>query len=215
MPKVIDHEQRKDAIANALFDVLREGGLEAVTLSNVATRAGLAVGSVRHFLGARDQMVAFAFDTMAERIRHRVGARAEIVLASLDKADVHTDDRLMATAEILCEFLPLDTARLGEAIVWIEFERAARTSEYLAATSQRAAAETVELVETILTTAAQRGSLAPDIDLPTETARLTALIDGLTLRSALHPDLLDPDRAREAVISHLRQLSGQPTTCGP
>jgi len=211
MPKMIDQEQRKNAIADALFDVLREGGLEAVTLSNVATRAGLAIGSVRHFLGARDQMVAFAFETMAERTQKRVEARAEIALATLSDAHVHADDKLMATADILCEFLPLDATRLGEAIVWIEFETAARTSEFLAETSKRAAAETSRLVETILTRAAQRGSLTPDIDLPTETARLTALIDGLTLRCALHPDLLDPDRARQAVISHLQQLSERPT----
>src|SRR5699024_12373306 len=116
------------------------------------------------------------------------------------------DDKLMATADILCEFLPLDATRLGEAIVWIEFETAARTSEFLAETSKRAAAETSRLVETILTRAAQRGSLTPDIDLPTETARLPALIDGLTLHCALHPDLRDPDPARQAVTRQRQHI---------
>lgn len=214
MPKVIDHEQRRDAIADALFDVLREGGLEAVTLSNVADRAGLAIGSVRHFLGTRDQMVSFAFATMAERIEHRVAARAEAILSTPDDDAQHSHDRLRATADILCEFLPLDAARRGEAIVWIEFETAARTSPWLAATSRRAAAQTARLVETILATAAERGAVRSDIELATETARLTALIDGLTLRGALHPDILDPDLARRAVLSHLRQLSVRPAADG-
>src|SRR5699024_5380771 len=116
MPKMIDHEQRKNAIADALFDVLREGGLEAVTLSNGATRAGLAIGSVRHFLGARDQMVAIAFETMAERTQKRVEARAEIALATLSDAHVHADDKLMATSAIPSAFLPPDAPRPGAAI---------------------------------------------------------------------------------------------------
>jgi len=210
MPKVIDHEERKTAVADALFDVLREGGFDNVTLSSVATRARLAIGSVRHFLGTREQMVSFAFDTMAERIHQRVAVRAEAVLAGLESDTLDADDRLMATADILCEFLPLDAARRDEAIVWIEFETAARTSEYLTETSRRAAAQTTRLIETILTTATRRGTLAPSIDLTTETARLSALIDGLTLRSALHPDILDPDTARQAVISHLRELGRPP-----
>ena len=211
---MIDHDQRKDAIADALYDVLRDGGLEMVTLSNVAERAGLAIGSVRHFLGTRDQMVSFAFATMAERIEHRVVARAETILSNLDDHAQHSHERLMATADILCEFLPLDAARRGEAIVWIEFETAARTSPWLATTSRHAAAQTARLVETILTTAAERGAVRPDIELATETARLTALIDGLTLRCALHPDLLDPDLARRTVLSHLRQLSVKPAADG-
>lgn len=208
MPKVIDPDQRKDAIADALFDVLREGGLEAVTLGSVAARAGLAIGSVRHFLGSRDAMVSFAFATMAARTYQRVAARAAAVLAELDDvAPEAAGRRLAATADILCELLPLDEARLGEAIVWIEFEAAARTNHDLAETSKHAAAQTIRLIETILTAAADHGRLTPGTDLPTETARLSALIDGLTLRTALHPDLLDPDLARQVVITHLRVLS--------
>lgn len=210
MPKVIDHEQRKTAIADALFDALREGGFENVTLSSVAARAGLAIGSVRHFLGTRDQMISFAFDTMAERIRNRVTARTEVVLAGLEDDSLDADARLEATTDILCEFLPLDSARRDEAMVWIEFETAARTSTYLAETSRRAAAQTTQLIETILAKATRRGTLAPSISLTIETARLSALIDGLTLRSALHPDILDPDTGRQTVISHLREL-GRPT----
>lgn len=204
---MINHEQRKTAIADALFDALREGGFENVTLSSVAVRAGLAIGSVRHFLGTREQMVGFAFDTMAERIRHRVTIRAESILSSLSDRSSDTHDRLQATADILCEFLPLDSARRDEAIVWIEFETAARTNSYLTETSRQAATKTSQLIETILGTAAQRETLPKSIDLPAEATILTAIIDGLTFRSALHPDIVTADLAREAVLTHLRNLS--------
>lgn len=206
MPKKIDHEQRRAAIADALFEALREGGIDRVTLSSVAARAGLAIGSVRHFLGTREQMIGFAFETIADRIHARVVARADAVLSALEDEALDGDDALEATADILCEFLPLDATRRDEVTVWIEFEAAARTEPHLAETSRRAAAQTAQLVETILAAAARRGTLDASIDLATETARLAALVDGLALRGALHRELLSPEVARLVVIVHLREL---------
>lgn len=206
MPKVVDPERRRNAIADALFDVLREGGFANVTLASVAERAGLAIGSVRHFLGTREEMLRFAFDAIADRVHRRVTARAEAVLASLDDTRLGADDRLEATADLLCELLPLDATRRDEAIVWIEFETAARTDAQLAGTSRRAAARAARLVETVLESIQRRRAIPSPFDLPTETARLSALIDGLTLHCALHPDIVGPDMARRAVTAHLREL---------
>ena len=206
VPKLIDHQQRRNAIVDALFDVLREGGFAKVSLATVADRAGLAIGSVRHFLGTREEMIGFAFDTVAERFHRRVLANAQALNADLDKGRLDAEARLDATADLLCEFLPLDTARRDEAIVWIEFETAARTDAQLAATSQRAAAQTSQLIETIMRSAQQRGAISPQADTALETTRLTALIDGLTTRAVLHPQLLNPGTARKAVVAHLREL---------
>lgn len=206
MPKVIDHERRRIEIADALFEALREGGFANVTLSGVAARAGLAIGSVRHFLGTREQMIAFAFEAMVARVHDRVVARVEALLSSMREEALDADGRLEAIADLVCELLPMDSVRNGEAIVWLEFETAARTDPRLSATSRRAAEQVTRLVELILTGASRRGLLKPSIDLTVETARLSALVDGLTLRLALHPEELSSDTAREIVLSHLREL---------
>ncbi|MFT4227970.1 TetR/AcrR family transcriptional regulator [Micropruina sp.] len=204
MPKIVDPDQRRVAIAEAVFSTLDQGGLRNVTLANVADHAGLAIGSVRHFLGSREEMIAFAFSVVVERVGDRVSSRIDTALATLHSGTHDPDARLAATADILAEFLPLDAARRREAIVWIEFETAARTDARLAETSRRAATQTTGLIEAILCTAA--GALPAGLDIAVETARLAALIDGLTVRSALHPDLLDPALAREALLAHLRGL---------
>lgn len=206
MPKIVDPDQRRVAIAEAVFSALDEGGPRNVTLANVADHAGLAIGSVRYFLGSREEMVAFAFSVVVERVGARVSSRIDTALATLHSSTHDPDARLAATADILAEFLPLDAARRREAIVWIEFETAARTDARLAKTSRRAATQTTELIETILSTAASDGALPAGLDIAVETARLAALIDGLTVRSALHPDLLDPALARDALLAHLRGL---------
>lgn len=48
----------------------------------------------------------------------------------------------------------------------------------------------------------------PRVDLAVETARLAALLDGLTLRCVLHPELLDPGVARSVLVAHLSALRG-------
>lgn len=206
MPKVVDPQERRNAIADALFAILRDGGYSAVSLATVADRAGLAIGSVRHFLGSREEMLRFAFDTITDRVGDRVSARANVVLARLAEGTVSTDKRLEATADILGEFLPLDQTRRDEGIVWIEFETAARTNPQLAATSQRAARQVRKLMHTILESAHRAEALPHDSDLDLEAARLSALVDGLTVRAALHPDILSPATARQVIKSHLLGL---------
>lgn len=206
MPKIIDHEQRRTAIADALFEVVREGGFAKVSLASVADRAGLAIGSVRHFLSTREKMIGFAFETVAERFHNRILVSAEALSRGLDNGQLDAEARLEATADLLCEFLPMDATRRDEAVVWIEFETAARTDAQLAGISQRAAAQTTQLIQTILQSAQDRGAIPASGELALDTGRLAALIDGLTIRCVLHPDLVDPDTARAVIMTHLREL---------
>lgn len=215
MPKVVDPDERRGVIADALFDIIRERGFSKITLANVAERAGLAIGSVRHFLGTREEMIAFAFDTISDRFGGRILTSAQALGAGLDSGQLTAEARLQATADLLCEFLPLDATRRDEAVVWIEFETAARTDPHLAERSRRAGAQTTGLIERILESARERGAISSDIDLAIETARLAALIDGLTIRCALHPDLLSPDTARRAVVAHLREIRRSASEADP
>lgn len=210
MPKIVDLDQRRQAIADALFDVLREGGLPKVTLAAVADRAGLAIGSVRHFLGTREEMIGFAFDAISDRFRDRVVASAQALRADLAGGRLDAEAKLQATADLLCEFLPLDEARRNEAVVWIEFETAARTDPQLAETSQRATAQTTRLIEVILESIHARAATVSQLDIGLEAARLSALLDGLTVRSVLHPELLAPNVMRQVVIAHLQELRRAP-----
>lgn len=203
---------RRQSFPRALFEVLGESGFEKVTLKSVAERAGLAIGSVRHFVGTREELIGFAFDTMADRVQERITEQVRELSETLRHSAIGSDERLEAAVEVLCELLPLDHRRRGEAIVWIEFETAARTDQSLKQRSSRVAAQTPCLVEKILTGAKESGALASSVDLVTETARLSALLDGLTLRGALHPDVLDAELARRALIAHFRGLQQTDTS---
>ena len=206
MPKIIDPQERREQVATALFRVVRRDGFTGATLRNVAEEAGLAIGSVRHFLGSHEELLAFAFDTMVERVQGRVVARLEELSDDLADGSLSTDRRRTAVLEVLCELLPLDERRRDETVVWVEFETAARTDANLARRSARSAAGSARLVEQILAGAARHRALDPELDLDVEVARLAALVDGLTWRAALHPELLDPQLAKQVLAAHLDGL---------
>jgi len=206
VPKIVDPERRRADVVDALFRVVRRAGLEGASLRNVADEAGLAVGSVRHYFDSHDALLAFALDAMVERVSDRLLARVAVVLPEIEEGRVVGDLARDATADLLGELLPLDDDRRDEAAVWLAFVDAARTRPALRERSAAATAATAGLVRRVLAGADRRGGLRADLDLDLEEQRLSALIDGLTLRSVLHPELVSADTARRALRAHLDSL---------
>ncbi|CAM3477940.1 TetR/AcrR family transcriptional regulator [Isoptericola cucumis] len=206
MPKIVDPDRRRANVVDALFRVVRRAGLEGASLRRVADEAGLAVGSVRHYFDGHDALVAFALDAMVERVTARLVERASALVPALERGDLTGAATIDAVVDLLAELLPLDTERRDEAAVWLAFESAARTRPELRERSAAAVAGTSALVRRVLDGAHARGSLRPGLDLDLEEQRLSALVDGLTVRGVLHPELLPPDRARAVLASHLAGL---------
>lgn len=206
MPKIVDPERRRADVVAALFRVVRRAGLAGASLRNVADEAGLAVGSVRHYFDSHDALLAFALDAVVERVSDRLLARVAVVLPEIEAGRVVGDAARDATADMLGELLPLDDDRRDEAAVWLAFVDAARTRPALRERSAAATAATAALVRRVLAGADRRGGLRAGLDLDLEEQRLSALIDGLTLRSVLHPELLAADTARRALRAHLDSL---------
>lgn len=206
VPKIVDPEARRSAVVDALFRVVLRDGLEGASLRRVADEAQLAVGSVRHYFDSHDALVTFALDAMIERVTARLTARVADLLPTLDAGTGPSDRAQDAVVELLGELLPLDDERRAEAAVWLAFENAARTRPELRDRSAAAIAGTSRLVRHVLAGAAERGALREGLDLDVEEQRLSALVDGLTLRSVLHPELLGPEEARAALARHLESL---------
>jgi AcrR family transcriptional regulator len=59
VPKRMDQDQRRRAIAEAVFAVIGDRGFGAVSLRDVASAAGVPMGSVQHYFATKDEMLAF------------------------------------------------------------------------------------------------------------------------------------------------------------
>ncbi|MFL1430466.1 MULTISPECIES: TetR/AcrR family transcriptional regulator [unclassified Nocardiopsis] len=66
MPKQVDHRQRRAQIAEAVCALIADRGLEAVSLRDVATRAGVSMGRVQHYFHTKDDMLRFALEYVGE-----------------------------------------------------------------------------------------------------------------------------------------------------
>ncbi|NBH10081.1 TetR family transcriptional regulator C-terminal domain-containing protein [Amycolatopsis sp. SID8362] len=199
MPKIVDAGARRLEIADAVFRVIRRDGVDQASLRAVAAEAGLVIGSVRHYLATRDEMIVFAVRTLADRVTARIAERAERIFAG-------TPDRLEATVRLLAELLPHDETRTAEAEVWLAFTVAARTRPELAAEAERVHDGTRALTRRCLAEADALGSLRSGLDLALEAERLAALLDGLTLGGVTQPGRLPPRFARDVLRRHLESL---------
>ncbi|GAA1616667.1 TetR/AcrR family transcriptional regulator [Leucobacter chromiireducens] len=69
MPKIIDHDQRRKDIVDVTWQLIVEGGIEAATMREIATRAGFANGALKHYFSGKDQIIQGAYERSLNRIR--------------------------------------------------------------------------------------------------------------------------------------------------
>lgn len=106
MPRQVDHAQRRHQIADALWRVADEQGLDAVSLRRVAAEAKVSMGLVQHYFASRDEMLLFAMEAVGERVARECGA------ALAEIPDPGPRDRV---GVLLRQWLPSDEQRRREA----------------------------------------------------------------------------------------------------
>lgn len=192
MPKRVDHQERREQIADAVCRLLGREGLDAVSLRQVAAEADVSMGRVQHYFATKDEMLLFAFRTVAERVQRRIGDAAAAV-------EQPRAPRSLLRAMLL-ELLPLgDQGRL-EAPVWVALLGKAvvepRVAEPLRADARRLTGFVAEQIR------AARGGGGDDAVHDART--LLALVDGLMLH--LLVGQLDEASAVAALDHHLARI---------
>ncbi|MFD8595327.1 TetR/AcrR family transcriptional regulator [Kitasatospora sp. NPDC059646] len=80
MPKLVDHEERRALIIDALLRDAARTGLHAVTMRSVAEEAGVSVRLVQYYFRTKEQLLLDTLTRlgvrMGERVRDRVRAAA-------------------------------------------------------------------------------------------------------------------------------------------
>ncbi|MBG51750.1 MAG: hypothetical protein CML99_04935 [Rhodobiaceae bacterium] len=120
MPKIIDHDERRQELIEASWAVIAAEGLEGVTMRKIATAAGCTTGRITHYFADREALILAALSAVNAATSARIDA--------LLQQDKPVFERLLAAAH---EALPLDAARLLEWKVWIAFWGAATVTAAL------------------------------------------------------------------------------------
>src|SRR5690606_18050145 len=72
MPKIVDHEKRKEIIAEAAWRVILKQGMKGATVRNIAKEAGLSLGALRYYFSSHEDLLIYAMELVKERVKKRV-----------------------------------------------------------------------------------------------------------------------------------------------
>jgi TetR/AcrR family transcriptional repressor of bet genes len=107
MPKIVDHEKRRDEIAMVACRVVAEGGFDQATIVRIARQAGYTTGMVAHYFDTKQDIIIAALRLMLRRIDERLQRNSES-----ERPDLLT---------LLMEMLPVDEERFIECAFWTAF----------------------------------------------------------------------------------------------
>lgn len=197
MPKIVDHDERRRQIADAVLELAVSEGLEAATLRRVAAEAGVSMGTVQHYFTDKEEMLTVAFQRMAE-------ARAARILAAVDR---HGHDPAIKPVlrTVIMEVLPLTPQSRFEALVgaayYIRGTGHPPTLELMSAGPRRL----IRLLRRLLTIARDQQQLPAGTDPRLEAEILWALMEPASVIAGY--------RSKSATIAmvdyHLDRLFGE------
>ncbi|GAA2544322.1 TetR/AcrR family transcriptional regulator [Pseudonocardia hydrocarbonoxydans] len=95
MPRSVDHDARRSELAAAVWRLVADAGMEAVSLRSVAAEAGVSMGRVQYYFPTKDDLLLHGLREAHRRMESRIAARLakqggaagerEVLLAVLDE----------------------------------------------------------------------------------------------------------------------------------
>lgn len=170
MPKRVDQDQRRRAIAEAVFAVIGDRGFGAVGLRDVASAAGVSMGSVQHYFATKDEMLAFTLQYLQARVLYRLQAQLALLTDPSPRELVRTGLRMM---------LPADEPSRQEAQVHIAFLSAATVTQVYADLLRDGYDQLLDITREQLREAAASGQTVTGADPDREAATLVFAARGL------------------------------------
>ena len=199
MPKIVDHDERRRIIVEALWRVVARDGAHEVSVRHVAAEAGMPKSSIGHYVGTMPQLMGLAVDQLVQENTD--------YLMSLDLLDLNADK----STEVLCTLVPVSERRRHMSGVWMLLAAQAGADPEFAEVLHRLNASVAEGIGDLLRGLQQKGLVDSSREIDREVRRLHALIDGLALQCMTDPILRSETDVRAILRDEVARLS-EPTS---
>jgi len=186
MPKIVDHNDRREAVASAALHLIGERGIDNVTLEDISKAAGFSTRIISHYFGNKREMLLFTF---VEAYKRSV-AKALTV-------DPSIDDPLLATVE---GFLPIDDERARWWIAWNALGSMAVSD------ARRYMKQGEALQRTLLARDQEAGRIPAGTDLDLAAAKVLALINGCAAMALADPKHWNRKRLRAIIAAEIATI---------
>ena len=194
MPKLVDHDERRKELTEAVCRLTLRGGIGSVTFRKVAAEAGVSVRLVQYYFGSKQGLLAATQQYVGERSTERL-------MAWIGATDGSSRAVLDA---FIKSFMPIDEETRLAMLMYV----ALYTEGVVAAMGDPSANEgrktEVEMMHDTILEQLNRGPLAPGIDPHAEAVLLTALLPGLG--QYVLDGTMTPEAATATIDHHLDRL---------
>lgn len=99
MPKVVDVEERRKRLVEAVWALAVRGGVEQVTLRKVADEAGVSMGQVQHYYPSMQALVADALDRAVHAVNTAIEKAVETAGAASPEVILRTCLHALASGD--------------------------------------------------------------------------------------------------------------------
>jgi AcrR family transcriptional regulator len=199
MPKVVDHNERRQAVIHATWRVIAREGIANATTREIAREANVSSGILAHYFKDKADIMASAMIAAHQEVRVRADPKLT-GLASL--------------RQFMLECLPLDERRRFLAVVEASFWGQAVGNPRLIEVNSTELDSFRGRLRMRLLDARDHAELKPGVDIEAVILELHVLMDGLSIQAALYPHSA-PKKQQvamlDAVLDRIRRDEARPT----
>jgi len=179
----VDHNARRQRIAEVTAEVIAREGLEAATIRRISAELGGPTKTVTYYFSDKQELLRFTWEHMAELYYEKVSREPVNIIDSL-LAMTTADEKSILRWRVYVAF----------------WDRATRDAEF--AQAQRTHMDmTLKLLGNLVRT------LAPaDTDVERTSLLLNALVQGISLQSLVDQERWPPERIRSALTEQVAML---------
>jgi len=183
----VDHDERRDRIAEVAIEIIAHEGLEATTIRRIAAEMGASIRVITHYFADKDELLLTVYRLMALQGQERI---AEAVAA--DPADLVAGLVAMTAA---------DESTFQRWRVYVSFwDRAARDPVF-AAEQRRWVEHTIDIVGGMIEA---RNGKVPEIR--ALSLRLLAFVQGISVQRLCSPSSWSQEEIGRAIEQQVASL---------
>lgn len=194
MPKIVDHEKRKELIADAVVKVIARVGFDRLTMRELAAELGYAHGTVVRYFPSKQALLTASFLNLYNQADERISCVVE-------------GKRGFDALEAMCrEILPLgERGRLAARVVLAFWARASQDDEILAVhfTNNN---RWRDLMRSFLVQAHEDGAMRDGVDIDIAVSELAARNAGWQMQGCLMAEVTPDEVIEEALLRDLESL---------
>lgn len=188
MPKIVDHDERRLVLADAVLALIAREGISAVTTRAVAEESGWSTGVLNHYFRSRHELLLAA-------LRRAGDLQGRLYREILDEEGTGPIEKLR---NITASILPLDERRLAMTRVFLFFYAEGAAEETARGEIAAFLARWRGVVHEAVVDAQRDGTVSADLDADAVTLALVALTDGLALQAILDPVVMEAISTEDA-----------------